>query len=141
MTTTNRTKITIEATVNAPIEKVWACWTLPKHITHWNYASEDWHCPNATNDLRVGGKFNSRMEAKDGSFGFDFEGIYDEVETHKLIAYALEDGRTVRTEFSGAGTKTTVKTVFDAENENPIDMQRNGWQAILNNFKHHTETQ
>ena len=81
------------------------------------------------------------MEAKDRSFGFDFEGIYDEVETHKLIAYSLEDGRTVRTEFSEVDTKTTVKTVFDAENENPIDMQRNGWQAILNNFKHHTETQ
>lgn len=140
MASTNKTKITIEATINAPIKKVWEYWTLPQHIIQWNAASDDWHCPSATNDLRPGGKFTSRMEAKDGNFGFDFEGIYNEVETHKLIAYSLEDGRTVRTEFSEINTKTVIKTVFDAENENPVEMQRDGWQSILNNFKHYTES-
>jgi uncharacterized protein YndB with AHSA1/START domain len=133
------TKITIEATINFPVSKVWENWTEPKHITQWNNASDDWHTPHAENDLRVGGKFLSRMEAKDGSFGFDFEGIYSEVIPFEKIKYGLEDGREVETFFTQNGEKTTIITHFDAENENPIEMQKGGWQAILNNFKKYTE--
>lgn len=138
--TTAKTKITIKAIVNALVGKVWEHWTLPKHITQWNTASADWHCPSATNDLQVGGRFSSRMEAKDGSFGFDFGGVYDEVEKNKLIVYTMDDSRKVRTEFSEADGKTAVKTIFEAEEENSIDMQRDGWQAILNNFKRYVES-
>lgn len=133
------TKITVETTVNASIEKVWQYWTEPKHIEKWNNASEDWHTPHAENDLRVGGKFLSRMEAKDGSFGFDFEGIYSEVIPFEKIKYGLEDGREVETNFTGNEEITKVATTFDAENENPIEMQKGGWQAILNNFKKYVE--
>ena len=132
--------ITIEATVKAPVEKVWKFWTAPEHITEWNNASEDWHTPRAENDLRPGGKFLSRMEAKDGSFGFDFWGIYDEVVPNKVIAYTLGDGRKVRTVFSSAGNETTIVSEFEPENTNPIEMQRGGWQAILDNFKKYTES-
>lgn len=140
MTTAKKTKITIEAIVNAPLANVWDTWILPEHITQWNAASDDWHCPSATNDLRVGGKFNSRMEAKDGSFGFDFGGVYDQVKKHQIIAYTMEDGRKVRTEFIEDNDQTKVVSVFEAEDENPIDMQRDGWQSILNNFKRYTES-
>jgi uncharacterized protein YndB with AHSA1/START domain len=132
-------KIIVEASVNAPMSKVWEHWTEPKHITQWNNASDDWHTPHAENDLRVGGKFLSRMEAKDGSFGFDFEGIYSEVIPFEKIRYGLEDGREVETIFTATGDTTTLTTTFDAENENPIDMQKGGWQAILNNFKKYVE--
>jgi uncharacterized protein YndB with AHSA1/START domain len=132
-------KITIEAIVNAPISKVWGNYTEPKHITQWNNASDDWHTPYAENDLRVGGKFLSRMEAKDGSFGFDFEGVYSEVIPFEKIKYGLEDGREVETIFTESEETTSVKTSFDAENENPVEMQKGGWQAILNNFKKHVE--
>lgn len=131
--------ITIETTVNAPIEKVWECWSTPAHITKWAFASDEWHCPFATNDLKVGGEFTTRMEAKDGSFGFDFGGIYDEVKTNELISYSLADGRKVKIVFIEQGDETKVIETFDPENENPIDMQRGGWQAILDNFKKHTE--
>lgn len=141
MSTENKTPVTVAATVNAPVEKVWETYTQPAHITQWNAASEDWHSPKAENDLRVGGKFSYRMEAKDGSFGFDFGGTYDEVEQHKKIAYTMEDGRRVSVEFNPDGSNTQVSTVFDAEDQNPVEMQRDGWQAILNNFKNYTEKQ
>ena len=133
------TKITVETTVNASMDRVWQYWTEPKHIKKWNNASDDWHTPHAENDLRVGGKFLSRMEAKDGSFGFDFEGIYSEVIPFEKIKYGLEDGREVEIMFNGKGQTTEVIEVFDAENENPIEMQKGGWQAILNNFKKYVE--
>ena len=129
------TKITIEAEISAEVNKVWEYYVKPEHITKWNFASDDWHCPNAENDLRVGGKFISRMEAKDGSFGFDFEGKYDDVIDHGKIAYSLADGRQVITTFENNDRETKVITTFYAENENPVEMQRAGWQAILNNFK------
>lgn len=140
MTTSEKTKITVATSVNAPVEKVWEFWTEPKHIIQWNSASDDWHTPKAENDLRVGGKFMSRMEARDGSMGFDFEGEYREVETHKKIAYAMPDGREVVISFEQEGDKTVVTETFDAENTNPIEMQQEGWQAIMNNFKNHVES-
>ena len=140
METKDKTAITIEANVNAPIEKVWELWTKPEHITKWNNASDDWHTPRAENDLRMGGKFLSRMEAKDGSFGFDFSGVYDEVKTNDLIAYTMDDGRKAKITFTKNGNTTKVIETFEAENENPIEMQKDGWQAILNNFKKYTET-
>ncbi len=139
MSEKEKSVITIESSVKAPIEKVWKSWTEPAHITKWNFASDDWHTPRAENDLRVGGKFLSRMEAKDGSFGFDFEGVYDEIEPLAVIAYSLGDGRKVRTKFRQDGENTMIATDFDAESENPVDMQKAGWQAILNNFKRYTE--
>jgi uncharacterized protein YndB with AHSA1/START domain len=132
-------KITVEATISAPVSKVWEAWTLPEHITKWYFASEDWHAPYAENDLRPGGKFTTRMEAKDGSFGFDFGGIYDEVKHNEAISYTLGDGRTVSILFTAAGDQTTVTETFEAEGQNPIEMQRGGWQAILNNFKKYAE--
>nr|WP_068887338.1 SRPBCC family protein [Pedobacter panaciterrae] len=140
MNTTEKTTVTIEATINAPVEKVWNLWTSPEHIIKWNSASEDWHTPKAENDLRVGGAFSSRMEAKDGSFGFDFGGIYDEVETHKLIAYTLGDDRKVKIIFTPDGNTTKITESFDAETQNPVEMQKGGWQSILNSFKKYTET-
>lgn len=140
MNTTEKTTITVEAIVNAPVEKVWNFWISPEHIIKWNSPSEDWHTPKAENDLRAGGSFSSRMEAKDGSFGFDFGGVYDEVKTNELIAYTLGDDRQVKIQFVANGDSTTVTESFEAESENPIEMQRGGWQAILNNFKTYTET-
>jgi uncharacterized protein YndB with AHSA1/START domain len=135
----NNQKITIKATVDAPIEKVWRYWTEPEHIKLWNNASEDWHTTAAENDLRVGGTFLSRMEAKDGSFGFDFSGVYDEVLLHKTIAYTLGDTRTVKITFTSEDEKTKVVETFEAESENSIEMQEAGWQSILDNFKHYAE--
>ena len=132
-------KITVETTVQAPVEKVWQYWTETTHITNWNSASDDWHTPYAENDLRVGGKFLSRMEAKDGSFGFDFGGIYDEVILHEVLAYTLEDGRKVKITFKGQENETEVIETFDAETENPIELQQQGWQAILDHFKKYAE--
>lgn len=136
---TNATKITVEATVATSIEKAWEFYNNPEHITKWNFASDDWHCPKVENDIRVGGKLLSRMEAKDGSWGFDFEAIYDEVIPHQQITYTLGDGRKVTTTFTNSGTTITVTTTFDAEQENPVEMQQGGWQAILNNFKNYAE--
>ncbi|WP_338472978.1 SRPBCC family protein [Niallia sp. XMNu-256] len=132
-------QITVKTTVQASVEKVWTYWTEPTHITKWNTASDEWHTPYAENDLRVGGKFLSRMEAKDGSFGFDFSGIYDEVGLHKVIAYTLGDGRKVKINFKGQQNETEVIVTFDAETENPIEFQQQGWQAILDHFKNYTE--
>jgi len=135
----NKIKITIEAFVSADENKVWDYWTKPEHITKWNFASDDWHCPSAENDLRVGGKFSSRMEAKDGSFGFDFGGIYDEIIPLKKIDYTMEDGRKAETNFVQQNDKIKITTIFEAESENPVEMQKFGWQTILNNFKKHVE--
>ncbi len=135
-----KNKITIETIVNAPVEKVWESWTNPKHITQWNNASEDWHTTKAENDLRVGGKFMARMEAKDGSFGFDFGGKYDEVRPFHLIEYTIEEGRKVKIIFSGNGNKTKVVETFETENTNTLEQQRSGWKSILDNFKKHTES-
>lgn len=131
--------ITIQATVNAPIEKVWKYWNEPDHITQWAFASPDWHAPKAENDLRVDGKFSTTMAAKDGSFSFDFGGVYTKVEKHKTIEYTIADGRKVKINFTTEGNQTKIVETFEAENENPEDMQRDGWQAILNNFKAYTE--
>jgi uncharacterized protein YndB with AHSA1/START domain len=131
--------ITVESTINAPIEKVWELWTKPVHIVHWNNASKDWHTPKAENDLRVGGKFLFKMEAKDGSFGFEFEGIYTEVKTNELIAYKMEDDRQVKINFTSEGDETKITESFETEDINAIDLQRKGWQSLLNNFKKYAE--
>ena len=140
METANKTTVTVENTVKSPVEKVWKLWTLPEHITKWNNASDDWHSPFAENDLRVGGKFLFRMEAKDGSFGFDFSGMYNELKMHELIAYTIGDGRKVKITFSSSGNETKVVEIFEIESINPIEMQRGGWQAILDNFKKYVES-
>ena len=139
METATSTKVTVESTVKAPVEKVWQFWTTPAHITKWNNASEDWHTAFAENDLREGGKFLSRMEAKDGSVGFDFGGVYGAVKTNEFIEYTMSDGRKVVIRFTGNGNETRVVETFDAESTNPIEMQKGGWQAILNNFKEYVE--
>lgn len=133
------TKITVETLVSAKPQKVWDCFTQPEHIVKWNFASDDWHCQKASNDLKVGGKFSSTMASKDGKMQFDFDGIYTEVIPLKRIAYNLADGRTVKVEFIAEGHITRVVETFDAENENPLDMQKAGWQAIMDNFKNHVE--
>ncbi|MUG47715.1 SRPBCC family protein [Paenibacillus woosongensis] len=139
MGTNNPTKITVQTVVQAPIEKVWSCWTGPEHITKWNQASEDWHAPRAENDLRAGGKFMTRMEAKDGSMGFDFAGVYDEVKLHELISYTMADGRRVEIIFTDQGDETKVVETFDADSTAPAEHQQAGWQAIMDNFKKYTE--
>jgi uncharacterized protein YndB with AHSA1/START domain len=135
-----KTQVDIEARIAAKPGKVWTYWTAPEHIMKWNFASDDWHCPSASNDVKVGGKMNSRMEAKDGSFGFDFEAVYNEVVPEKKLVYTMPDGRQVITHFESAGDGTKVSTLFDAESENPVEMQKAGWQAILDNFKKYVET-
>lgn len=139
MDTTTQSPITVEATVNAPIGKVWEYWTSPEHITQWCQASDDWHAPYADNDPRTGGKFKTTMAAKDGSFSFDFGGVYSNVVDQQLMEYAMEDGRKVKITFEDLGDSTKVTETFDPENQNPIEMQRGGWQAILDSFKKHTE--
>lgn len=138
--TTQRKPITIEATVNAPVEKVWNYWNEPQHIMNWAFASPDWHAPKSENDLRAGGKFVTTMAAKDGSFSFDFGGEYTTVDNHKAIAYTMGDGRKVSITFATTGNQTKIVQTFDPESENPLDMQQAGWQAILDNFKKYTET-
>lgn len=135
-----KTKITVKSSVKAPISKVWEYWNAPEHITKWNSASPDWHTPKSENDLQVGGRFTARMEAKDGSFGFDFGGTYDEVIPHEKISYTMDDGRKTDISFITNGTETQVIEIFEAEDTNPIEMQQGGWQAILDNFKKYTET-
>lgn len=131
--------IMVEATVAAPLERVWEAWTNPNDIVHWNNASEDWHTPKAENDLREGGKFNYRMEARDGSFGFDFGGIYDHIMDKKRIEYTIGDGRKVQVQFAPVENGTHIVETFQAENTHSLEMQQGGWQAILNNFKNYTE--
>jgi uncharacterized protein YndB with AHSA1/START domain len=132
--------ITVEALVNAPLETVWAFWTEPDHITQWNNASDDWHTPWAKNELVPGGRFLARMEAKDGSMGFDFGGTYDEVVDQKKIAYTLDDNRKVTVSFFETDSGTKVVEEFEAEDENSAELQQQGWQAILNNFKSYAES-
>jgi uncharacterized protein YndB with AHSA1/START domain len=139
METGSNVKVTVKTTVNVPVEKVWEFWTEPNHITKWNNASEDWHTPVAENDLRPGGSFLSRMEAKDGSFGFDFKGIYDEVKLLEFISYSLEDGRKVEISFEGKENETEIIETFDPDTSNSIELQQTGWQAIINNFKKYAE--
>lgn len=133
-------KITIKASISAPKKKVWDYYTRPEHITQWNYAIDTWHCPAASNDLKVGGRYVARMEARDGSYGFDFVGIYDEVVIGEKISFTMPDNRVVLVNFKELGNQTEVTVTFDAENQNPVEIQRQGWQAILNNFKKYTET-
>jgi uncharacterized protein YndB with AHSA1/START domain len=137
---TENTKITVQATVDCPADKAWELWTRPEHITKWNSASDDWHTPSATNDLRPGGKFASRMEAKDGSMGFEFGGTYKDVKKNALISYEMGDGRRVQVNFTSRGSKTEISETFDAETQNSVELQKNGWQAILDNFKKYAES-
>ena len=133
-------KILIESEVKAPIAKIWHAWNNPADIMQWNTASTDWHTTLSAVDLRVGGRFKSRMEAKNGSMGFDFEGTYTRVVPHEVIEYRMSDGREVKVEFIEHSDSVLVKTAFDAETENSEAMQRAGWQAILDNFGHYVET-
>jgi uncharacterized protein YndB with AHSA1/START domain len=130
-------KITVETVVQADLNRVWSTWNNPEDIKQWNAASDDWHTPRAAVDLREGGKFVARMEAKDGSEGFDFEGTYTRVVPRKLIEYRMTDGREVQIEFAERAGGVLVKETFDAETENPPELQRQGWQAILDNFAKH----
>jgi uncharacterized protein YndB with AHSA1/START domain len=129
-------KITVEATIAAPIERVWQAWTTPEDIIQWNAASDDWHTTAATVDLRVGGTFSSRMEAKDGSMGFDFAGTYTNVIPHELIESLLDD-RELRVEFISGPAGITVRETFDADGGHSAELQRAGWQAILDRFALH----
>ncbi|HAJ98789.1 MAG TPA: activator of HSP90 ATPase [Bacteroidales bacterium] len=131
-------RITIQTTVSAEKQKVWDYYTLPKHITQWNFADPSWHCPTASNDLKIGGKYAARMEAKDGSFGFDFEAVYIELNQGENFTYEF-GGRLATVEFIESNGQTEVIVSFDPETENSIELQRNGWQAILDNFKNYTE--
>jgi uncharacterized protein YndB with AHSA1/START domain len=135
-----REKIAIEVIVKRERGDVWARWNEPEHIVNWNFASADWCCPRAENDLKVGGRLLARMEAKDGSFGFDFEAVYDEVAHEAKLAYTLTDGRRVETRFEESDGGTLVSTVFEAEEENSVELQKMGWQAILDNFKQYAES-
>jgi len=134
-----KNEITIEATVSAPIDKVWKYWNEPAHIMKWCQASPEWHVPAADNDLKAGGKFTTTMAAKDGSMSFDFWGIYDTVNTNELIEYTMGDGRKMKIVFTKSGDVTKVVESFEPEGENPREMQQAGWQAILNSFKSYTE--
>lgn len=137
---TTRQTITVEATINAPVEKVWNTWTMPGDIKKWNAPSSDWHTPKAKHELHVSGKFNYRMEAKDGSAGFDFEGVFNEIVSNQYIEYTINDGRKVKITFSSTDAQTKVTETFEAENQNSVEIQKNGWQAILDCFKNYVET-
>ncbi len=132
--------ITVQTTIAAPLAKVWAAWTTPADIQQWNAASDDWHTTRAAVDLRVGGVFSARMEAKDGSMGFDFAGTYTAVVQHELIVFAMDDGRVVRIEFTAGAKGTTVRETFESEATHSVEQQRQGWQAILDNFARHVLT-
>ena len=137
---TSQKTITVTAIVNVPVEKVWKFWNEPEHIKGWAFASDDWHAPAAENDLSIGGKFRTTMAAKDGAVSFDFSGTYTDIQPQQLIAFEIEDGRTVEIVFSSNGNETEIKESFEAENTNPIEMQKEGWQAIINNFKKYVES-
>lgn len=132
--------MTVQAVVKAPLEKTWECWTGPEHITGWAFASDEWESPVAENDLQTGGTFRTRMQAKDGSSGFDFEGTYTAVKQHELIEYEMSDGRWVKVAFENVPDGVRVTETFDLEQEHSEEMQRSGWQAILDNFKKYVET-
>jgi uncharacterized protein YndB with AHSA1/START domain len=131
--------ITVQTVVNAPVEKVWECWNRPEHITGWAFASDDWEAPAAENDLRVGGRFKTTMAAKDKSASFDFGGVYTCVKEHELIEYDMDDGRHVKVEFADSPQGVKITETFEPENTHPENVQRSGWQAILNNFKKYAE--
>ncbi len=131
----SKTKITVECTIKSSLDKVWKYWTTPEQIMLWNHASDDWHCPKATNNLKIGERFNYTMAAKDGSFSFDFEGTYTEVIENKSIKYVLDDEREVSIDFISIGDTVEVVETFEAETQNPVELQQFGWQAILTNFK------
>lgn len=135
----NNQIVTISTVVKASIEKVWSCWTEPSHITQWNSASDDWHTPHAENDLRNGGKFTSTMSTRDGSESFELQGTYDVVTPESYIEYTLSDGRKVKVSFLEEKNGIHIEETFDAENSNPAEMQKVGWQAILDNFKKYVE--
>ena len=135
----NNNTITVEVTVNISMEKAWEFWTKPGHITKWYQASDDWHAPHAKNDLRVTGKFKTTMAAKDGSNSFDFEGVYTKIQRYQLIEYTLLDGRKVRVSFFQIGKRIKIVESFEPENTNPPELQRDGWQAILESFKRYAE--
>lgn len=137
----NTVVLTVRTTVPVSAEKAWQYFNEPEHITKWNAASPDWHSPRATNDLRVNGKFSYRMEARDGSAGFDFEGVYSAVEPHRHFAYEMSDGRKANVRFTENAGSTTIETSFDAESENPLDLQQTGWQSILDNFRQYVQNQ
>ena len=139
METATKKSITVEVTVKAPVDKVWKGFTEPKSITQWCFASDEWHAPSAENDLRQQGRFTTRMAAKDGSMGFDFGGVYTQVKEHELIEYAMDDGRMVSVTFQQEGNETRVTETFDPEATHSLEMQRGGWQAILDNFKKYVE--
>ena len=136
-----RVRITVETTVPVSPELAWEYWTEPRHITQWNQASEDWHTPRAENDLRVGGAFTSRMESKDGKFGLDFGGVYDKVEPYHVLASTLGDGRTVQVSFEPVPAGTRIVETFEAESENNVELQRTGWQAILDSYRRYVAKQ
>ena len=131
-------QIRVAASIKADIKKVWDCYTNPLHIVKWNFADPSWHCPSASNDMKVGGTYKARMEAKDGSFGFDFAGIYTKLIPNELLEFTFGD-RAAKVEFLSGENGVLVRETFDAETEHPIEMQRQGWQAILNNFAKHVE--
>ena len=139
MATQEKTVLTVLSTINASVDKVWESWNNPEDITNWCSPSPDWHTPTATNDLREGGRFSSRMEAKDGSMGFDFGGTYTTVKKNESIEYTIDDDRKVKITFTPDGDTTKVTEQFEAESINPIEMQQGGWQAILDSFKKYTE--
>ena len=141
MKTDNSKFIAVQTGIKSTIDKVWECWTQPEHIINWNFANEDWCCPIAENDVKPNGKFSWRMEAKDGTIGFNFEGTYDEVIEKELLTYKIEDGRLVTIEFMPKDNEIVLKESFEAEGTNSDDQQRAGWQAILENFKHYVESQ
>ena len=132
--------ITVTTVVNTSTETVWRCWNEPAHITKWAFASDDWHAPYAENDLKISGKFLTRMAAKDGSMSFDLVGTYTDVEEFAKIEYTMKDGRKVKIVFEKMDGATKITETFDPENENPVEMQKAGWQAILENFKKHVES-
>ncbi len=134
-----RKTITIENTINAQVARIWELWTGPQHIVKWNSASDDWHTTRAENDVRAGGRFLSRMEAKDGSFGFDFSGTYVDVKPNQYIEYTMDDGRKAEIFFTPLGSQTRVVVTFEAEDVNSLELQQGGWQAILNSFKKYVE--
>lgn len=132
--------ITIQTTINAPMSKVWECWNSPEHIEQWAFADDSWEATNAQNDLKAGGKFSTIMGAKDKSASFEFGGVYSTVKEHELIEYDMSDSRHVKTEFSETPEGVHVVQTFDPESENSEEMQRSGWQSILDNFKKHVES-
>ena len=132
--------ITTQSTINQPVSLVWEYWSKPEHIVNWNFASDDWHCTAAKNDFKIGGKFSYTMAAKDGSFSFDFPGTYDLIVEKRKIEYTLDDARKVWIEFSENGSETIVIQKFETESENTPELQKTGWQALLNNFKKYCES-